>query len=166
MKFCLSNLRKCYVILFQYTKEKDLICFHFQHTIKFICQFTKLVSSNDLFSLAPQYPMGNNAWKINPSNKATGLITTVLMGCGRNSIHFFFHFFFTYNQRAFRSLPVSFTFYLNHSLKLCRNENPEGRINRWNILTQRNLGTPLCCNALRELWLGYLSEFQLEQRKT
>ena len=35
-KFCLSNLRKCYVTLFQYTKEKDLICFHFQHTIKYM----------------------------------------------------------------------------------------------------------------------------------
>ena len=29
-----------------------------------------------------------------------------------------------------RSLPVSFTFYLNHSKKLCRNESPGGRINR------------------------------------
>ena len=37
------------------TKEKNLICFHLQHTIKFIWRFTKLVSSNDLFSWSSQY---------------------------------------------------------------------------------------------------------------
>ena len=33
-------------------------------------------------------------------------------------------------QEGVRSLPVSFMFYLNHSKKLCRNENTESRINR------------------------------------
>ena len=37
------------------TKEKNLICFHLQHTITFIWRFTKLVSSNDLLSWSSQY---------------------------------------------------------------------------------------------------------------
>ena len=73
-----SHLNKTLHYFNKQKKRKKLICLHFQHTIKFIRRFTRLV-----FFF---YGFRSNEWKITPSNEAIGLQQS--LECGRSSIHF------------------------------------------------------------------------------